>query len=51
MTSNVKKVNMPVYLNSTRADLLFIIDLEAGKNQEEFSVYERGVAFICSALG
>jgi len=44
-----KKVTLPVYLNSTRAELLFSVDLELGENQNDYSFYERGVAFMCSS--
>jgi dynein heavy chain 1 len=46
------KITLPVYLNSTRSVLLFTVDLETSSPREEFSFYERGVAFIAStALG
>ncbi|RWS31185.1 Dynein heavy chain: cytoplasmic-like protein [Leptotrombidium deliense] len=43
-----KKVNLPVYLNSNRSELLFTVDLETGEKEIESRFYERGVAFICS---
>ena len=47
------RVTLPVYLNATRAQLLFTVDFEtqgegSGKNH---NFYERGVALISSALG
>lgn len=45
----MNKVTLPVYLNSTRSELLFSVDLELGDGQEEYMFYERGVAFICSS--
>ena len=47
------RVTLPVYLNATRAQLLFTLDFEtrgegAGKNH---NFYERGVALISSVLG
>ncbi|KAK3093975.1 hypothetical protein FSP39_022394 [Pinctada imbricata] len=47
------RVTLPVYLNATRAQLLFTLDFEttgegSGKGH---SFYERGVAIICSDLG
>jgi len=42
-------ITLPVYLNSTRAELLFTIDLELAKGQNEHNIYERGVALFCSA--
>lgn len=47
-----KKITLPVYLNSTRGELLFTVDLAAGEKQREHSFYEKGVALLCStALG
>ncbi|RWS14208.1 Dynein heavy chain: cytoplasmic-like protein [Dinothrombium tinctorium] len=43
-----RKVNLPVYLNANRSELLFTINLEMGTNQVESRFYERGVAFISS---
>ncbi|XP_015784706.1 dynein heavy chain, cytoplasmic isoform X1 [Tetranychus urticae] len=45
------RVTLPVYLNLNRSAILFTVDLEAGPNHDEFSFYERGVAFISSSLG
>jgi dynein heavy chain 1 len=46
------KIMLPVYLNSTRSDLLFTVDLEKEAGQLSRSFYERGVALIASsALG
>ncbi|XP_027203133.2 dynein heavy chain, cytoplasmic isoform X1 [Dermatophagoides pteronyssinus] len=47
--NQANKVTLPVYLNSTRSELLFSVDLELGDKQEEYMFYERGVAFICSS--
>ncbi|XP_074602445.1 dynein heavy chain, cytoplasmic isoform X2 [Brevipalpus obovatus] len=44
-------VTLPVYLNLNRSVILFTVDLEAGADHDEFSFYERGVAFISSSLG
>ncbi|XP_013791461.2 dynein heavy chain, cytoplasmic-like [Limulus polyphemus] len=41
-------VTLPVYLNSTRAELLFTVDLAAASGQNKHSFYERGVAVMCS---
>ncbi|XP_064484606.1 dynein heavy chain, cytoplasmic-like isoform X2 [Ornithodoros turicata] len=41
-------VTLPVYLNSSRADLLFTVDLPASDVREAHSFYERGVALLCS---
>ena len=47
------RVTLPVYLNATRAQLLFTVDFEtsgegSGKGH---SFYERGVALISNTLG
>ncbi|KPM05539.1 dynein heavy chain, cytoplasmic-like protein [Sarcoptes scabiei] len=42
-------ITIPVYLNSTRSELLFSVDMELGENQEEYMFYERGVALVCSS--
>ena len=47
------RVTLPVYLNATRAQLLFTVDFEtrgegSGKGH---SFYERGVALTSSSLG
>ena len=47
-SSTVNKVTLPVYLNSTRSELLFSVDMELGESEADFTFYERGVAFICS---
>lgn len=48
----VPKVTLPVYLNTTRAELLFTVDLPTASEHKGHSFYERGVALICSsALG
>ena len=53
MRASESRVALPVYLNATRAQLLFTLDFEtrgegAGKNH---NFYERGVALISSVLG
>jgi dynein heavy chain 1 len=49
-STKTKKVTLPVYLNSTRSELLFTVDLDAKEIQSNF--FARGVAFIAStALG
>lgn len=48
-TRYTKMVTLPVYLNSTRAELLFSVELQPGDGQIEHNFYERGVAFICSS--
>jgi dynein heavy chain 1 len=47
------RVSLPVYLNATRAQLLFTVDLEAtgDGSGKDHSFYERGVAIIGSPLG
>ena len=47
------KVTLPVYLNATRAQLLFTLDFETeGQGSgKDHSFYERGVALVSSDLG
>lgn len=45
--SNVGKITLPVYLNSTRSDLLFTVDLPL-ENESPHNIYERGVALLAS---
>ncbi|XP_052274955.1 cytoplasmic dynein 1 heavy chain 1-like isoform X3 [Dreissena polymorpha] len=47
------KVTLPVYLNATRAQLLFTLDFatEGQGSGKDHSFYERGVAFVTSDLG
>ena len=42
------KVTLPVYLNATRTEILFTVDLAMARVQEELSFYERGVAILAS---
>lgn len=44
-----KKINLPIYLNSTRSELLFTINMEADQNENSF--FMRGVAILASNLG
>lgn len=51
-TPSAEMITLPVYLNATREDLLFTVDLAPGPKQSYHSFYERGVALMCSsALG
>lgn len=47
------KVTLPVYLNTTRDQLLFTLDFdtEGEGSGKDHSFYERGVALVCSDLG
>ncbi|ESP05087.1 hypothetical protein LOTGIDRAFT_151884 [Lottia gigantea] len=47
--SSQGKVTLPVYLNATRAQLLFTLDFQP--EGKDHSFYERGVAIISSDLG
>uniref|UniRef100_A0A8C9Q1N6 Cytoplasmic dynein 1 heavy chain 1 n=1 Tax=Spermophilus dauricus TaxID=99837 RepID=A0A8C9Q1N6_SPEDA len=50
-TSPEKKANvvtLPVYLNFTRADLIFTVDFEIATKEDPRSFYERGVAVLCT---
>merc|ERR1712241_455006 len=42
------KIVLPVYLNSTRKDLLFTVDLQIKQGQRIHEFHERGVAIIAS---
>ncbi|KAF4518251.1 hypothetical protein B566_EDAN010397 [Ephemera danica] len=42
------KLSLPVYLNSTRTELLFTVDLNIAPCQDPHSFYERGVALLTS---
>ncbi|XP_029806677.1 cytoplasmic dynein 1 heavy chain 1 [Suricata suricatta] len=42
------QVTLPVYLNFTRADLIFTVDLEIATKEDPRSFYERGVAVLCT---
>lgn len=42
------KLTLPVYLNSTRSELLFTVDLAVAAGQDPHSFYERGVAVLTS---
>lgn len=42
------KLSLPVYLNSTRTELLFTVDLNIATGQDRHSFYERGVALLTS---
>lgn len=44
----ISKLTLPVYLNSTRTELLFTVDLAVAAGQESHSFYERGVAVLTS---
>lgn len=43
-------VTLPVYLNQTRRELLFTVDMSTSGAVPARSFYERGVAFIASFL-
>ncbi len=47
---NEGKILLPVYLNSTRDDLLFTVEMKMVKQQDKYSFYERGVAILASTL-
>ncbi|XP_025833356.1 dynein heavy chain, cytoplasmic [Agrilus planipennis] len=42
------RLALPVYLNSTRTELLFTVDLNIAAGQDPHSFYERGVALLTS---
>ena len=41
-------VTLPVYLNANRTEILFTVDLQVARPEEEMSFYERGVALLAS---
>lgn len=43
------KLSLPVYLNSTRSELLFTVELDVAPGQDHHTFYERGVALLTSA--
>ncbi|KAM9149649.1 LOW QUALITY PROTEIN: cytoplasmic dynein 1 heavy chain 1-like [Pangshura tecta] len=50
-TNGDKKANvvtLPVYLNFTRADLIFTVDFEIATKEGPCSFYEHGVAVLCT---
>ncbi|XP_065684969.1 cytoplasmic dynein 1 heavy chain 1 isoform X1 [Hydra vulgaris] len=48
--TKVDGITLPVYLNQTRKDLLFTVDMESNGDVPKRVFYERGVAFISSNL-
>ena len=46
--TDTAKINLPVYLNSTRQNLLFTVDLPIKDGQKVHEFHERGVAIIAS---
>lgn len=47
--AGVTKIDLPIYLNSTRSELLFTIKMDT--DQSENSFFMRGVAILASNLG
>lgn len=43
------KINLPIYLNSTRSELLFTIKMDTDQSENLF--FMRGVAILASNLG
>ena len=41
-------MTLPVYLNFTRADLIFTVDFEIATKEDPRSFYEQGVAVLCT---
>lgn len=42
------RLSLPIYLNSTRTELLYTVDLNIAPGQDPHSFYERGVALLTS---
>ncbi|KAL1257320.1 hypothetical protein QQF64_010564 [Cirrhinus molitorella] len=47
-TENRNMVTLPVYLNFTRADLIFTVDFDIATKEDPHHFYERGVAILCT---
>ena len=45
-----QKVNIPIYLNGTRADLVSTVPFTPAAGRDENEFYQLGVAITCSAL-
>eukprot|EP00730_Choanoeca_flexa_P004835 TRINITY_DN11816_c0_g2_i2.p1 TRINITY_DN11816_c0_g2~~TRINITY_DN11816_c0_g2_i2.p1 ORF type:complete len:1636 (+),score=529.69 TRINITY_DN11816_c0_g2_i2:364-4908(+) len=45
-----KTVNVPLYLNTTRSNLIVVIPFEPPSQTEPTTFYRRGVAMMCSSL-
>ena len=45
-----KSVNVPLYLNTTRANLIVVVPFEAPSDAKPATFYRRGVAMMCSSL-
>ena len=43
-----RTINLPVYLNATRSDVLFTANFAVSQGKNEQDYYERGVALIAS---
>ena len=48
VVDKTKTINLPVYLNATRTDVLFTANFAMAPDQQEQMYYERGVALIAS---
>ena len=48
VTKKERIINLPVYLNATRSDVLFTANFAVAHDQQEQVYYERGVALIAS---
>ena len=48
VADKTKTINLPVYLNATRTDVLFTANFAMAPDQHEQVYYERGVALIAS---
>ena len=43
-------VNIPLYLNTTRADLIVVVSFTPETGVDATTFYQRGVAMMCSSL-
>jgi len=48
---DTERVNLPIYLNCARTQLLDTVDFKASAGTSQGTFYEKGAAIICSALG
>jgi dynein heavy chain 1 len=45
-----KSVSLPLYLNTTRSNLIVVVPFEAPSDAKPTTFYRRGVAMMCSSL-
>lgn len=50
LNKQAEYISLPVYLDSTRTDLLFTVEMQPDGQEDVFVFFERGVALICCAV-